>query len=102
MFYVTMTDKFMSGWGLAEGKTNKLVIECETLAEAEIVESNARRRSEMKHINITNRKPYYSPRRYYVSWHNKQDYGSWFKPFGWIEIIRQITELALLNLENKE
>ena len=28
-YYVTMTDKFMSGWGEAAGKVNKLVIECE-------------------------------------------------------------------------
>ena len=25
MYYVTMTDKFMSGWGKARGKINKLV-----------------------------------------------------------------------------
>jgi len=34
MLYVTMTDKFMSGWGMAEGKTNKLVLECKNLHEA--------------------------------------------------------------------
>lgn len=84
MFYVTMTDKFMSGWGQAAGKTNKLVIECETLAEAEIVEANARRRSEMKHINICGTKPHYG-KGVLVSWHNKQDYESWFKPNAWRE-----------------
>ena len=35
MVYVTMTDKFMSGWGMAKGKTNKLVIECENSMQAE-------------------------------------------------------------------
>ena len=34
MFYVTMTDKFMSGWGYAAGKTNKLIIECADIAQA--------------------------------------------------------------------
>jgi hypothetical protein len=48
MYYVTMTDKFMSGWGEAQGKNNKLVISCDTYEEAQIVEENARRRKEMK------------------------------------------------------
>ncbi len=29
MYYVTATDKFMSGWGLAKGRTNKVVVICE-------------------------------------------------------------------------
>ena len=36
-YWVTMTDRFMSGWGLAKGLKNKLVFECESLAEAEKV-----------------------------------------------------------------
>lgn len=80
MFYVTMTDKFMSGWGEARNRTNKLVIECETYAEAETVEANARRRSEMKYVNIRMAKPYYNESRYCVSRHDKSDYGTWFKP----------------------
>lgn len=55
--YVTMTDSFMSGWGPAKGKTNKYVLECESYEEAEIVAANARRRSEMKYVNITKRCP---------------------------------------------
>ena len=47
MFYVTMTDKFMSGWGMAQGKINKLVLECETYEDAETVYNNACNRSEM-------------------------------------------------------
>jgi len=31
MYYVTMTDSFMGGWGTAEGKINKLVFECKDL-----------------------------------------------------------------------
>ena len=34
MYYVTATDKFMSGWGLAENKTNKVVVVCENWQEA--------------------------------------------------------------------
>jgi len=74
-----MTDKFMSGWGMAEGKINKLVIECDTYNEAEIVQDNARNRTEMIYININRNKPNYDKNRCYVSLHDKSDYGNWFK-----------------------
>ena len=55
--YVAMTDKFMSGWGMAEGKTNRYVVECDTMEQAALVEKNAHRRSEMKRISICLTKP---------------------------------------------
>lgn len=64
MYYVTMTDKFMSGWGCAEGRIAKFVVECETRQQAETIENNARKRDEMKYINITTKKPYYNSRKY--------------------------------------
>lgn len=77
-FYVTMTDKFMSGWGQAQGKVNKLVISCNSLDEALTVERNAQRRGEMKHVNIRNTRPSYP--NALVSWHGRDqgDYESWF------------------------
>lgn len=79
-YWVTMTDKFMSGWGKARNTINKLVITCEDMTQAQIVEQNARYRSEMKHINIRSTKPSYP--NYFVSWHGKEqgDYESWFIP----------------------
>lgn len=77
-YYVTMTDKFMSGWGMAQDTVNKLVIACDTLDEAEIVAANARRRHEMRHVSIRMTKPYYP--NAYVSLHDKNDYTSWFTP----------------------
>ena len=59
MYYVTMTDKFMSGWGAAAGKINKLVIECETYDQAEQIERAAKTRREMKRVGIRTSKPYY-------------------------------------------
>lgn len=59
MWYVSMTDKFMSGWGCSEGKINKYVVECETLSEARTIERNANKRSEMKYVNVCSRKPCY-------------------------------------------
>ena len=79
MYYVTMTDKFMSGWGQAKGKINKLVLPCKTIEEAEVVERNARDRSEMIYINIRTSKPYYNPNNYHVSWKGEDDYKTWYR-----------------------
>jgi hypothetical protein len=78
-YYVTMTDKFMSGWGKAEGKINKYVIRCTTLQEAETIEQNAKRRPEMKHINIVDKLPYYSPERYVLSLKTFDELGTIWK-----------------------
>lgn len=51
-YYTTMTDRFMSGWGASKGKKNKFVVECETLADAEVVERAARQRPEMRWISV--------------------------------------------------
>lgn len=77
-WYVTMTDKFMSGWGMAEGKTNKLIIECETYEEAQTIERNARKRSEMRYVNITRTKPRYG-RNVLPSWKKYTDMGAIWK-----------------------
>jgi len=85
--YVSMTDKFMSGWGQAQGRINKLVIECDNMREAEIVEQNAQNRTEMKYINICMTKPRYNSKRYLVSEHDKTDYATWFKPGAFNKVI---------------
>jgi hypothetical protein len=79
MYYVTMTDTFLSGWGKAEGKINKLIFECATYEEAEIVAENAKQRSEMKYIKITSKKPYYNPKNYLVQVKTKEEYPNWYK-----------------------
>ena len=56
---MTMTDKFMSGWGRAKGMTNKLIIQCQTIEQAEQIERVARYRDEMTYVNIRTTKPYY-------------------------------------------
>lgn len=57
MYYVTMTDKFMSGWGMAKDKINIMIVECDTLEQAEQIESAAHDRSEMFNINIHTDRP---------------------------------------------
>lgn len=57
--YVTMTDKFMSGWGMAANKKNKFIVICDNWEQAETIQKNAEKRSEMKYINICTSKPRY-------------------------------------------
>ena len=74
-YYVTMTDKFMSGWGEAAGKVNKLVIECENPDQAFLIEKNARKRNEMKYVNFCTTKPSYPSSHYLTSWKSFADMG---------------------------
>ena len=75
-----MTDKFMSGWGKADGKINKLVLPARSVEEAYIIEANAKDRSEMKHVNIRTTVPYYNPKVYFVSYHDWTEYKPWYSP----------------------
>lgn len=77
-YYVTMTDKFMSGWGVAEGKKNKLIIQCDTWQQAEQIERAARDRSEMRYINICTKKPRYGS-NVVESWKTWDDLGPIWK-----------------------
>ena len=80
MVYVTMTDKFMSGWGMAKGKINKLVIECENSVQAEKIADYAKNEmNEMKYINIRYSKPFYNPNRYLTSWKVYSQMTGWVK-----------------------
>ena len=74
-----MTDKALSGWGMAQGKNNKLIFVCENLEEAEIIKENAENRSDMKYINICIKKPYFSPRSYFVQIKTKKEYPNWYE-----------------------
>ena len=55
--YVGMTDTFMSGWGEAEGRTNRYVVACETREQAHQIEKAAHNRDEMKRVSITMTEP---------------------------------------------
>jgi len=79
MWYVTMTDNFMSGWGEAEGKTNKLVFVCDTQHQARIVYENAQAREDMDKIDISTSKPYYDKKRFYTQFKDINEYPSWYK-----------------------
>lgn len=76
--YVTMTDKFLSGWGMAQNKTNKFIVECENWEQAQTIERNAHRRSEMKYINICINKPRYGA-NVLESWKTFDELGGMWK-----------------------
>ena len=73
-----MTDKFLSGWGNAVNKTNKFIIECDTWEQAETIERNAKKRSEMKYINICINKPKYKA-NVLESWKTFEQLGGMWK-----------------------
>ena len=74
-----MTDSFMSGWGHAKDKINKLIFVCSSFTEVSIVMENAKNRTDQKNINYKTTKPYYSPKKYFVQIKTKEDYPSWYK-----------------------
>lgn len=77
-FYVTMTDKFMSGWGQAAGKTNKLVIGCDNYEQVRLIAKNAKTNNSFKFVNISSRKPYYKS-NVYVSYKDFNDLSGYWK-----------------------
>ena len=57
-YYVLAEDRFMSGWGQAEGMRNVVVLPCSDDQEARDVESYALfQRDEMKRVRIVTNKP---------------------------------------------
>ncbi len=63
-FYVTTTDRFMSGWGESRGKRNRLIFPCASLREVAQVEWYAKSRSDQKNVRICTTKPRIRPGTY--------------------------------------
>jgi len=82
-YFVTATDKFLSGWGRADGKTAKRVIVCQTWRQAQRMADAMRndRKCGMIYINISCRMPRYSDKKYVVSWSKYEDFNNdrWMK-----------------------
>ena len=77
--YVTMTDSFLSGWGVAQDRKSKLIIECNGWSEAEAVESYARSRSEMKYVKIRTRAPRYNAKYIHAEYKDRESAPAFFK-----------------------
>lgn len=80
MYYVTMTDKFLTGWGEAQGRKAKFIYECETYSQAEVVANNARSRGDQSHVNICIREPRYNSRFHLVQWKTIDCSPNWYQP----------------------
>ena len=78
-WYVTATDKFLSGWGLAEGKIHKLIIPCSSIEQARKLVKNMKNDRTLKYINYTSRKPNYPFRSYTTKWLKVEDCPLWNK-----------------------
>ena len=83
-FYVAMTDRWFSGWGPAEGLTNRHFVLCESMAEAEVVELEARRRVEMLRVHVNVGRPRQRAGTLY----------SWSGPDGWLRRAARSDELC--------
>ena len=78
-WYIVCNDTFMSSWGKASGKVNKLIFGCDTPEDAENVVENATNRDDMKHVTCHYNLPYYSKTRYYLQYKDKNSYPDWYK-----------------------
>lgn len=78
MHYVTATDKFLSGWGMASGKICKRVIICETFRQAQRMADAMKndKRSGMSYINISSRFPKYNVNRYKVCYSTYEEFNN--------------------------
>lgn len=76
--YVTMTDKFMSGWGQAENKINKFIVKCSTYEQARAIQRAGENREEMIYVNIRTTKPHYGA-GYLESWKTFEELGEIWK-----------------------
>lgn len=88
--YVCTTDKFMSGWGRADGLINKLILLCETSEEAAIVMHNAKSRGDQKYVTASSNPPQYFRKKwqtdgpdyvtgnYYVQIKTRDDMPRWY------------------------
>ena len=79
-WYIVCNDTFMSSWGMAKGKINKLVFGCDTPDEAENVCNNATKRDDMSYVACHIKLPYYSKNKYYLQYKDKESYPAWFEP----------------------
>lgn len=82
-FYVLSDDTFMSGWGHARGKRNTIILPCQSLTQARIVEANAVGREDQTNVRILVDMPILDMRRVCYSVHGPEDYKRWYTPGSW-------------------
>lgn len=79
IYYVTMTDVFMTWWIKADdGRTVKLIFTCYSSLAADIIVNNAARRGDMLQIHKSKGNPEFDDDKYKVTYVNHNDYPRWF------------------------
>ena len=59
-YYVTCTDKFMSGWGGCNNRTSKFIVACENYNQARKIQYNLDCEKNFIYVNIRTSKPHYN------------------------------------------
>lgn len=76
MYWVTMKDTCLSGWGGADRKINIYQVLCDTLEQAEQIEKAGNERGEMENVRVHQSKPYFQKKRYLVTEKHFTDLGT--------------------------
>jgi hypothetical protein len=78
-YYVLANDTFMSGWGPAQGKTNTVILPCQSWSEAQYVESYATfQRTDMQRVRIVVHKPRLNNATHLYSLMDRNEAASWY------------------------
>lgn len=95
-YYVNMVDRFMSGWGGADGGVSRYSVQCDTLEQAEAIERAARERSEMRYVGISRVPARKRSTRDHVSIRRVSDLGGpWLRYLpGWYPAAVTFSDLA--------
>jgi len=80
-YYVTGTDTFFS-YSILCATKDKVVLPCESRAEAEIVAANARNRSDQKYVSIRLTKPRITTGTRWSLLTKENGAARWFRPGG--------------------
>lgn len=79
-YYVSTTDEFLTRWGGAEGKINKLVFYCDSKEQAEIVAENAKNQGQTDiKIHTVRPQDLFSLDKYLTQKKTIEVYPNWYK-----------------------
>lgn len=77
MRYVTATDRFLTGWGCADGKIAKRIIICDNYRQAQrIADAFVNEGKQFGYVNITDKAPNYNESKYVSSWSTYEDFNN--------------------------
>lgn len=78
--YVWATDKFLSGWGPATGKTHKQVAVCDNWRQADKMLDGFNKDDDYTYVNWSYDKPYFPKKRYTVTYRPASEFTKYKVP----------------------